>query len=80
MRVALYALVSTADKDLENQLTLLRRREGYVHGRRALAPTVVKKNRALQQEGLCMYKISAAVGVPVGTMHKYPVKPMMKVV
>ena len=53
--------------------------EEYVHGRRALAPAVVEEIRALQQDGLSVRKISAAVGVPVGTLHKYLVKPVMRV-
>ena len=54
--------------------------EEYVHGRRALAPAVVEEIRALQQDGLSVRKISAAIGVPVGTLHKYLVKPVMQVV
>lgn len=48
--------------------------EEYVHGRRALAPAVVEEIRALQVDGLSVRKISAATGVPVGTVHKYLVK------
>ncbi|TGE26892.1 recombinase family protein [Hymenobacter metallicola] len=48
--------------------------EAYVHGRRALAPELVARIRELQAEGLSVRKISAAVSVPVGTLHKYLVK------
>jgi len=53
--------------------------EAYVHGRRALAPAVVEEIRALRVDGLSVRKISAAMGVPVGTLHKYLVKPVMRV-
>ncbi|MCR5890290.1 hypothetical protein LRS06_21425 [Hymenobacter sp. J193] len=45
--------------------------EVYVHGRRALARELVARIQQLQQEGLSVRKISAAVQVPVGTVHKY---------
>ncbi|WP_071837748.1 recombinase family protein [Hymenobacter norwichensis] len=48
--------------------------EEHVHGPRALAPAVVEEIRALQQDGLSVRKISAATGVPVGTVHKYLIK------
>jgi DNA invertase Pin-like site-specific DNA recombinase len=46
----------------------------YVHGRRALAPALVEQVQTLQKDGLSVRKISAATGVPVGTVHKYLVK------
>ena len=48
--------------------------ETYVHGRRALAPELVDRIQKLQGEGLSVRKISAAVDMPVGTVHKYLVK------
>ncbi|UOQ66795.1 recombinase family protein [Hymenobacter volaticus] len=52
--------------------------EEYVHGRRALAPELVAEIRRLQGEGLSLRKISAATRVPVGTLHKYLVREMVK--
>ena len=48
--------------------------EEYVHGRRALAPTVMQEIRALQADGLSVRKISVATGVPVSTLHKYLIR------
>ncbi|OWP62868.1 hypothetical protein CDA63_11665 [Hymenobacter amundsenii] len=47
--------------------------EVYMHGRRALAPELVNEIRQLQSDGLSVRKISAAINVPVGTVHKYMV-------
>ncbi|AHJ97710.1 recombinase family protein [Hymenobacter swuensis] len=48
--------------------------EVYVHGRRGLLPELVAQIQQLQREGLSVRKISAATGVPPGTLHKYLVK------